>query len=123
MAVVLHGYTRTTGDMDIWVRKSAENYQKILKAFYGFGMPVFDMLEEAFLSERFDVWSFGREPVKIDLMTEVKGLNFEEAFSAAIYHKEAGIDIRFLHINSLIQAKKASARYKDLDDIDQLTKK
>lgn len=42
-SVILHGYPRTTGDMDIWVERSDENYTKILMAFEDFGMPVFDM--------------------------------------------------------------------------------
>jgi len=123
MAVVLHGYVRTTGDMDIWVKKTPSNYQLILKAFLDFGMSVFDMTEEKFLGKEFDVWSFGREPRKIDLMTEVKGLNFDEAFENAQYYKEGNTTIRFLHINTLIEAKKASGRHRDIDDIEQLTKK
>jgi hypothetical protein len=122
MAVILHGYVRTTGDMDIWVRKTADNYERIVKAFKHFGMSVFDMTEERFLSNEFDVWSFGREPVKIELMTAVKGLDFEDAFKKAIYHNEAGLNIRFLHLNSLLEAKKASGRHRDIDDIEQLTK-
>ena len=51
MAVILHGYVRTTGDMDIWVRQTKDNYQKIVKAFDEFRMPVFDMTEERFLSD------------------------------------------------------------------------
>lgn len=122
MAVILHGYVRTTGDMDIWVRKTAGNYKKLLLAFQDFGLPVFDMTEENFLSDKFDVWSFGREPVKIELMTTVKGLDFEEAFNSSQYYNESDVKIRFLHINSLLQAKKASGRHRDIDDIEQLTK-
>jgi hypothetical protein len=48
-SVILHGYARTTGDMDIWVERTKENYQCIKKAFNRFGMPVFDMTEENFL--------------------------------------------------------------------------
>lgn len=51
MAVILHGYVRTTGDMNIWVRQTKDNYQKIVKAFDEFRMPVFDMTEERFLSD------------------------------------------------------------------------
>jgi len=122
MAVILHGYVRTTGDMDIWVRKTKENYNKITTAFKEFEMPLFDMSLKNFLSDKFDVWSFGRKPILIEIMTKVKGLEFEDAFSKAIYHEEDNIRIRFLHINSLLQAKRASGRYKDLDDIDQLSK-
>ena len=123
MAVILHGYVLTTGDMDIWVKKTSENYQLILKAFRDFGMSFFDMTEKKFLDKKFDVWSFGREPVKIDLMTEVKGLDFDEAFSKAQYYTEGNVTVRFLHINTLIDAKKASGRHRDIDDIEQLTKK
>ena len=48
MAVVLNGYNRTTGDMDVWVKKSGENYDKILAAFQDFGMLVFDMTRGSF---------------------------------------------------------------------------
>lgn len=120
MAVILHGYVRTTGDMDLWVRKTKDNYDRIVKAFREFRMPVFDMTEMNFLSDEFDVWTFGVEPVKIELMTAVKALDFDETFNLSQIHTEAGIPIRFLHINSLLDAKKAAGRYKDLDDIQQL---
>jgi hypothetical protein len=123
MAVILHGYVRTTGDMDVWVNRTKENYQKIAEAFSDFGMSLFDMTESNFLSDRFDVWSFGVSPVKIELLTTVKGLNFDEAFKNAQFYTEEGISIRFLHLNNLIQSKRASGRHKDLDDIDQLDKK
>jgi hypothetical protein len=122
MAVILHGYVRTTGDMDIWVKKTPENYKRIINAFRTFGLSVFDMSEEKFMGTEFDVWSFGREPVKIEIMTAVKGLDFDEAFGMAKYYDEDGISIRFLHLSSLIQAKQASGRHRDMDDIEQLTK-
>lgn len=123
MAVILHGYIRTTGDMDLWVRKTKENYGRIIKAFHEFRMPVFDMTEKNFLSDKFDVWMFGVAPVKIELMTAVKGLDFDETFNLSQVYTEAEIPIRFLHINSLLDAKRAAGRYKDLDDIQQLQKK
>ena len=49
-SVILHGYSRTTGDMDIWVKKTKENYLKLLAAFNQFKMPVFDMTEKKFLN-------------------------------------------------------------------------
>ncbi len=122
MAVILNGYNRSTGDMDVWVKKSATNYNKIVQAFYNFEMSVFDMTPEKFLGNEFDVWSFGRDPVRIDLMTEVKGLDFDEAFGIAQYFTEGDVRFRFLHINTLIQAKLASGRHRDLNDIEQLGK-
>lgn len=122
MAVILHGYVRGTGDMDIWVNKTKDNYKKLVKAFNQFGMPVFDMTEKAFLGNEFDVWGIGVQPVRIEIMTAVKGLNFEETYKLSQFYDEEEIKIRFIHLNHLIEAKKAAGRFRDLDDIDQLTK-
>jgi Nucleotidyltransferase of unknown function (DUF6036) len=122
MAVILHGYIRGTGDMDIWVHKTKDNYHRLIGAYTQFGMPVFDMTEDAFLGDDFDVWSIGVQPVKIEIMTAVKGLSFEEAFPLSQVYLENGLEIRYLHLNHLIQAKRAAGRFRDLDDIEQLTK-
>src|ERR1017187_8123923 len=69
-SVILHGYARTTGDMDIWVKKDVQNYKRIVKAFKEFKMPVFDMTQENFINNtELDVFTFGQAPVCIDLMT------------------------------------------------------
>jgi hypothetical protein len=122
MAVILHGYIRGTGDMDIWVKKTKDNYQKLVSAYTQFGMPVFDMTERAFLGDEFDVWSIGVQPIKIEIMTAVKGLLFEEAFIMSEMYNEDDLRVRFIHLNHLIQAKRAAGRFRDLDDIEQLTK-
>lgn len=123
-SVILHGHSRVTGDMDIWVKRTAENYKKLTLAFLYFKMPVFDMTEDNFLNhEKWDVFKFGRKPTAIDIMTKVKGLDFEECFSIAQVYKVDGLEIRTLHLNDLIKAKKEAGRLKDLDDILQLTRK
>lgn len=123
-AVILYGYPRTTGDMDIWVRKTTENYRKICKAFHSFGMPIFDMTEANFLNNpAMNVFTFGVSPVSIDLMTEAKGLDFEAAFQQAEMHELEGLQVRVIHFNDLIKAKSASGRAKDLNDIEHLTKR
>ncbi|MEO6290490.1 MAG: hypothetical protein ABIO76_11240 [Ginsengibacter sp.] len=122
MAVILHGYVRGTGDMDVWVNKTKDNYQKLVKAFALFGMPVFDMTESAFLGNEFDVWGIGIQPVRIEIMTAVKGLAFGETYTQSQLYNEDGLQIRFIHLNHLLQAKKAAGRFRDLDDIDQLCK-
>jgi hypothetical protein len=121
-AVILHGYSRTTGDMDIWVQPVSENYQRLVQAFHIFGMPVFDMTADKFLNPDFhDVFTFGRPPVCIDIITRIKGLDFEAAFAAAQWFElEENLGVRALSLNALIQAKQASGRNKDLDDIAHL---
>ena len=56
-------------------------------------------------------------------MTAVKGLNFDEAYKLSTVYEDDDLPIRIIHINHLIEAKKASGRLKDLDDINQLKKK
>ena len=121
-SVILHGHPRTTGDMDIWVDRTTENYKKIVRAFFSFGMSVFNMTEERFLDKDIEVFTFGRPPTSIDIMTVALGLNFNDCYESAIYFEEDGLMIRTIHRNDLINAKKASGRYKDLDDLDNLLK-
>lgn len=121
-SVILHGYSRTTGDMDIWVERTAENYKSIVKAFHEFGMPVFDMTEENFLNHPiWDVYTFGNPPSAIDILMNVKGLNFADCYNSAIMFEDDGFEVRTLHLNNLIDAKKASGRPKDIDDINNLS--
>jgi hypothetical protein len=122
-SVILHGYSRTTGDMDVWVERTSENYRKIVRAFADFGMPVFDMTEDSFLTnEKLNVFTFGRPPSSIDIMVEVKGLNFEECYKQAVFFEEDGLMIRTIYISDLINAKKASGRAKDIDDLENLAR-
>jgi predicted nucleotidyltransferase len=120
-SVILHGYSRTTGDMDIWVERSVENYELIKNAFQRFGMPVFDMTEMNFLEHpNWDVFTFGNPPVAIDLMIKVTGLNFEEVYERSVIFEEDGLQIRTIHKNDLIQAKKNAGRAKDKNDLENL---
>ncbi|PTX12553.1 hypothetical protein C8N37_102247 [Sphingobacterium faecium] len=120
-AVILHGYSRTTGDMDIWVERSETNYSKLKNAFLDFGMPVFDMTKENFLSHPiWDVFTFGVPPVAIDIMVKVKGLDFKENYDSSILFEDDELKIRTLHKSQLIAAKRESNRPKDMDDIENL---
>jgi len=122
-SVILHGYSRTTGDMDIWVERSAINYEKIKTAFINFGMPVFDMTESNFLNHsNWDVFTFGVPPSAIDVMVKLKGLNFKDCYPNAIDFEDDGLVIKCIHFDDLIKAKNATLRSKDLDDIENLTK-
>ncbi len=120
-SVILHGYSRTTGDMDIWVERTTENYENILRAFSDFGMPVFDMTEQNFLNHpSWDVFTFGKPPSSIDIMVKVKGLNFDACYRQAMYFNEDSLNVRTIHINDLINAKKAAGRAKDINDLENL---
>lgn len=118
-SVILHGYPRTTGDMDIWVDRTSENYSKLLLAFHQFKMPVFDMTEENFLDHPdWNVFTFGIPPVAIDLMVQIKGLDFQSCYDKSIVFKEEDLEIRTINKEDLIKAKKSAGRPKDLNDLE-----
>ena len=120
-AVILHGYMRSTGDMDIWVNPTRENYVKLILAFRYFGLPEEAISEEQFLdTDRYDVFTFGISPTAIDLMTKVKGLEFEQSYQNSEIKETQGIDIPLLSYEALIQTKKSAGRLKDQADIEYL---
>ncbi|WP_245579297.1 hypothetical protein [Algoriphagus mannitolivorans] len=80
------------------------------------------MTETNFLFHpEWNVFSYGKSPVAIDIMTEVKGLDFDQAFLQSKIYEDAGLQIRTLHKNDLLKAKRASNRSKDLDDLENLS--
>ena len=98
-AVVLHGYPRTTGDMDVWVRPSSDNYERLQAAFALFGLPTHAISEAVFLdTTNTDVFAFGRPPMAIDILTKVKGLDFEETFKMAKMINVDGAPLRLIHL-------------------------
>lgn len=121
-SVILHGYNRTTGDMDIWVKPSEENYTRLLKAFSKFGMSVFEMNLNRFLTpSQFNVFTFGRPPVSIDIITQLRGLTFDSAFAQAEWFEiTETLSVRSLRLSDLVDAKKSAGRPKDLDDLEHL---
>ena len=119
--MILHGYSRTTVDLDVWVNKTANNYNKLVSAFRTFGLALFDMSEVNFLTNPLiNVFSFGRPPVSIDILTEVTGLEFWSCHLKATLMDVDGISLRVIDIRDLKTAKRASGRPKDLDDLENL---
>lgn len=120
-SVILHGYSRTTGDLDIWVERTAANYERLVQAFRILGMPVFDMSAENFLSRPdLDVFTFGRPPVAIDIITQLKGLDFAAAHAQAPELAVDGLLVRVLHLQDLRRSKQAAGRPRDQNDLDNL---
>ncbi|WP_298118637.1 DUF6036 family nucleotidyltransferase [Flavobacterium sp.] len=120
-AVILHGYIRSTGDLDLWLNKTSENYKKLEQVYSDFGAPIFPY--EEFLNDKFDVWSIGVEPTKIEILTHVDGLEFKESFINCNWFDLEKIKVPYIYFDDLIKNKLASGRFKDLADIEQLKKK
>ena len=120
-AVIIRGFSRATGDMDLWVNKTEANFNAIQKAIAEFGLPLAAVPKEKFLSELFDVFTFGRPPYAIEILTALKGLqSFKEAFEMATMEVVDDIVIRVIHLQHPIKAKEAAGRHKDKYDIDNL---
>lgn len=120
-AVILHGYVRSTADMDVWVNKTETNYVKLKNAFNEFGAPMFT--KEDFLGNKYDVWSLGMEPNKIDIMNKVKGIDFNKSLALCEQFKLNDFYVPYIHLKHLMKAKEAAGRFRDKADIEQLKKK
>ena len=118
-AVALHGYVRYTGDMDIWVMTSEENAAKVVKALKDFGVPQAEELQNIFLLEK-RVLGMGMPPYKIEVVTTIDGVDFEECFENRKIVDIEGVQIPYLSLSDLRKNKKASGRYKDLNDLQHL---
>lgn len=120
-AVILRGYSRSTGDMDIWVNKTAENFNLLTKAIKEFGLPVAAVPEHQFFSDQYDVFSFGRPPYAIEILTALKGISlFEEAYQSSTNETVDDVTVRVIHLKHLIASKEAANRHKDKNDIENL---
>ena len=123
-ATNLHGYNRTTADIDIWVEDTLSNRKNLRKALLEQGSGDYDVIETMqFMPGWTDFQlNFG---FKLDVMTSVKGLEnigFDECYKYAVVTEIENIEVRFLHFNHLITCKKATGRPKDLLDIEELEK-
>ncbi|RXK48839.1 hypothetical protein [Aquirufa rosea] len=122
-SVIYHGFPRTTGDLDIFVEVSKNNYDKLAEAFKQFQMPLFDMTEESFLHQALiNVYTFGRPPVCIEILKEISGFTFQEIYNNALDTVFEEIPMKVIHINDLKRNKEISGRAKDLNDLENLSK-
>lgn len=120
-AVIFEGYTRTTGDIDFFIERSEDNADKILTVIKSFFGSLIGFVKEDFIKED-NILMMGRPPFRIDILTGISGVTFEEAFSSSKVYDDDGLPIRCIHINELIRNKKASGRLKDLADAEMLEK-
>ena len=118
-ALAAHGTPRATGDLDIWVRPTPENAERVMKALRAFGAPLFDLTVEDLATEGI-VFQMGLPPARIDILTAISGVTFAEAWPTRITLETSGTALAFIGRTELIQNKRAAARPKDLVDADIL---
>lgn len=120
MAVNLYGYHRGTGDVDIWVNTTEDNKQKLIAAINNFGYDTAD-LEQKNINDIL-VFSLGsRDSLgHIEIMNAVAGIKFEDAYAQTQIIDFENVKIKCIHYNDLIKNKLATARFKDLDDVEKL---
>lgn len=115
-AVIAHGFPRATGDIDVWVRPSRDNATRVMRALRSFGAPLADLTEED-LSTPGVIFQIGVVPRRIDILTEIDGVTFEEAWASRISATLGEQSIPVLGRLALIRNKKAAGRKKDLIDV------
>ena len=120
-ALAAHGFPRATGDLDIWIRNDPANAQRIMRALSKFGAPETQLSAEDFTSTDLVV-QFGVEPCRIDLLTGIDGVEFEEAWQKRVRIALDHLEIFILSKADLLRNKVATARDKDQGDISWLKK-
>ena len=120
-ALAAHGLPRATGDIDLWLRNSADNARRALRALANFGAPVSALSEKDLTTPNF-VIQIGVEPCRIDLLTGIDGVEFDEAAGDKVRLDLGGLEVFVLSRASLLKNKLAAGRDKDLGDIAWLEK-
>jgi predicted nucleotidyltransferase len=121
-AVMLHGGTRHTEDVDIWIKDSIGNRQKLKKVFAKYNYLDFLNFETMEFVPGWTTFYIGTG-IELDIMTKLSGFEqelFDECYEMAYKAQIDGAEIPFLHINHLIREKKNAGRPKDLLDVEEL---
>lgn len=118
-ALAAYGHVRATKDLDVWVRPNRLNAEKVLAALTAFGAPLGDLnLED--LSRGGTIFQIGMPPLRIDLITAIDGVDFEEAWPDRFSAGFGGVPVSVISRHHLIVNKTASARLQDLADLERL---
>lgn len=120
-ALAAHGLPRATGDIDIWVKNSPANAQRIIRALMKFGAPMSNLSEEDFISPGMIV-QMGVEPCRIDLLTSIDGVEFSVAWKNKVTINIDNLKLHILSKADLLRNKLAVGRDKDQSDIAWLEK-
>lgn len=118
-AVGYYGYPRATADMDIWIAIEPENAKKVIEVLQEFGFGVEELTPDLFLKEE-QIIRMGVPPVRVEILTTISGVIFEECYAARQVDVLDGVEVNLISLDHLKTNKKASGRYKDLNDLENL---
>src|SRR6266550_3636358 len=120
-ALAVHGHIRATKDLDVWVRPSESNARRVLTALTSFGAPT-EKIAQADLTSEGTIIQIGVEPVRIDIITSIDGVEFAPAWNSRQSARFGDQDISVISRDHLVQNKRASGRTQDLADVEALEK-
>jgi hypothetical protein len=116
-AVAVHGHPRATKDLDLWIDSSAANAKRVIRALREFGAPLGELTAED-LSKPGKGFKMGQPPRRIDVLTEISGVRFDEAWSNHIEATfGAGVACAVIGLDDLLKNKAAASRPQDLADV------
>ncbi len=118
-ALAAHGRVRATGDLDLWVRPDPANAKRVIAALTAFGAPLHDASEEDF-SRPGLVFQIGVAPLRIDILTSIDAVDFDEAWGERFTARLAEQSVPVLSVAHLIRNKRAVGRTQDLADAEWL---
>ena len=118
-ALAAHGHVRATKDLDLWVRPDESNAQKVLRALSDFGAPLSN-LTAGDLSRKETIFQIGLPPLRIDIITNIDGVEFEDAWPDRLETSFGGVPAFVISRQHLITNKKTAARLQDLADVQEL---
>ncbi len=118
-AVAYYGYPRATADMDLWVAISPANAERAANALREFGFDVPELTPQTLLATN-KIVRMGAPPLRIELMTTISGVTFAECYKARTAATIDGVEVPLISLDDLKANKRASARFKDLDDLENL---
>ncbi len=114
-AMAFHGYVRATGDIDLWIRISDENAERVWRALQTFGAPLFDLNIEDLKTSGM-VFQIGLVPSRIDVITQIDGVKFEDAWKEHKTVEIENLQIPVIGKTQLLINKKSTGRAKDRND-------
>lgn len=121
-AVAVHGYPRYTGDLDVFVEATPENAQKLVHVFKEFGFDVPELRAPIFVYPT-SIVEIGREPVKLQVMSSISGVTFEECLRNRIDIAIDELLVPFIGYEQLLKNKSATGRDKDRVDVTELKRR